>query len=152
MTATAALMRHPSLRQFVKFCMIGFTSMLIDVGISSVLTYRFNWIWWVAKTLSFAIAATNGYIWNSLWTFRGMGSGRHHEQYTKFIAVNIVGWLLQLSLMKLVFLAFTGQLIQHQKPDQLHWYIATFVAVVCASVWNFIANKKWTFSGSRLEN
>lgn len=141
-------LQRPGVRQFVKFCIIGFSSMLLDVGISGVLTFKLHWIWWVAKTLSFSIAVTNGYLWNSLWTFRGMGSGKRHEQYVKFVAVNIVGYFSNILLMKLVFFAFTGQLIQHKNPDFLHWCIATGIAVVCVSLWNFLANKKWTFAGS----
>ena len=132
-------------QQFIKFCVIGFSSMLIDVGISGYLTYQKSWIWWVAKTLSFSIAVTNGYVWNSMWTFRGMGAGRRHELYAKFVAVNLVGYVLNLGLMKAMFIAFTGQLIQKTTPDRTHWLVATAFAVAVVSLWNFLANKLWTF-------
>lgn len=140
-------MQRRGVRQFIKFCMIGFTSMIIDVGIARYLTYTLNWHWILAQTLSFSVAVSNGFLWNSLWTFRGMGSGRRHEQYVKFVAVNVVGLLLNIAIMKFVFLLFTGRLIHQGNPDPMHWNIAKGVAIVIVSCWNFLANKKWTFGG-----
>ena len=144
--AVGGLMQRQGVRQFVKFCLIGLTSMVIDVGIARYLTYKLNWNWIVAQTISFSFAVTNGFIWNSLWTFRGMGSGRRHEHYMKFVGLNIVGLLLNIGIMKFIFLLFTGRLIHQGNPDSMHWNIAKGVAIVCVSLWNFFANKKWTFS------
>ena len=59
-TATAGLMQRQGVRQFVKFCIIGFTSMFIDVGISYQLIYSLGMNATLAKTISFAVAVTNG--------------------------------------------------------------------------------------------
>ena len=151
-TATVeGLMQRQGVRQFVKFCVIGFTSMLIDVGIWKFLMNSFGWHWIPAQTVSFAFAVTNGFIWNSLWTFRGLGAGRRHEQYGKFVAVNIIGLLLNIVIMKAVLIAFTGRLIFHGSHDPLHLNIAKGIAIICVAFWNFLANKKWTFAGAPLE-
>jgi putative flippase GtrA len=149
--ATVGVMQRPAVRQFLKFCIIGFSSMIIDVGISWYLTYHLQMLWFVAKTISFALAVTNGYTWNSMWTFRGMGAGPRHEQYVKFVAINIVGLVLNIGIMKSIFFLFTGHLIHHGSPDKTQFAIATAVAVVCVAVWNFVMNKKWTFNGTREE-
>jgi putative flippase GtrA len=146
--ASPALLARTGVRQFVKFCIIGFTSMILDVGISYGLTYGIHWNWKWARILSFGVAVTNGFIWNSLWTFRGLGSGGKHQQYAKFVAVNIVGLLLNLAIMKAVFLVVTGRLINQGNPDPFHWKIAMALAVVCVSLWNFFANKHYTFRPS----
>ncbi len=145
-TASQSFLQREAVRQFVKFIIIGCSSFILDFGISYVLIYTFNWAWPIAKTLSFAVAVTNGFIWNRLWTFRGQGSGAHHELYMKFVGVNIVGFLLQLGIMKSVLYVFTGQLIHHGQPDRIHFIVATGCAVVIASLWNFIANRHWTFA------
>lgn len=139
------MMQRPSLRQFVKFIIIGFSSALIDIGISGVLIYRFHFDLNVAKTISFVVAVTNGFIWNSLWTFRGMGSGRRHEQYVKFFLVNIVGYVLNLTITNLSIFAMTGHFLTKEKPAVAIWLTATCAAIICVSVWNFTANKLWTF-------
>ena len=131
--------------------------MIIDVGIAKYLTYTVGLNWIVAQTISFTFAVTNGFVWNSLWTFRGMGSGKRHEQYLKFLAVNIVGLLLNIGIMKTMFLLFiflsSGRLVLvHQgNPDPMHWNIAKAIAIVCVSTWNFLANKKWTFRAAPAE-
>lgn len=143
--APTPLLQREGVRQFVKFCLIGFTSMFIDVSIGRFLTYHVGLHWILAQTISFSIAVTNGFVWNSLWTFRGLGSGTKHQQYLKFVAVNVVGLVLNVAIMKGIFLLFTGRLIGQGNPDPTHWYVAKGAAVVCVSLWNFIANKYWTF-------
>jgi putative flippase GtrA len=139
------LLQRPGIQQFLKFCIIGFSSMLIDVGVAKKLTYGLHWHWIIAQAISFSFAVTNGFIWNSMWTFRGLGAGKKHEQYAKFVMVNIVGLVLNVLIMKLVFLVFTGELIHQGNPDEAHWNVAKAVAIVLVALWNFFANKHWTF-------
>lgn len=139
------LSQRPVVRQFIKFCLIGFTSMCIDVGISYYLIYTLRLNPTLSKTISFLFAVTNGFIWNSRWTFRGLGSGKRHEMYMKFVMVNCVGLVLNILLFKSVLWGFTGRFIGQGTPDKLHFSIATGVAVVCVALWNFLANRQWTF-------
>jgi putative flippase GtrA len=143
--AERGLIHKPAVRQFVKFCIIGFTSMIIDVAIAKFLTYRMSWHWILAQTVSFSFAVTNGFIWNSLWTFRGLGSGARHEQYLKFVLVNIAGLCLNVAIMKTIFFFFTGRIIGQGNPDEMHWNIAKGAAILVVAMWNFFANKHWTF-------
>jgi putative flippase GtrA len=150
-TAAVGVMQRPVVRQFVKFCIIGFSSMIIDVGVAYVLTYRLpiHMYWAYARTISVILAATNGFIWNSMWTFRGMGSGARHEMYAKFMIVNAIGLALNLAIMRTVlFIVVAPHQILHQpRPDKFSWSIAMGFAVVIVSLWNFVANKKWTYAG-----
>lgn len=147
----AGLIQRPGVQQFIKFCAIGFTSAIIDIAISYTLVYKFGFDdkfprnTTVAKAISFLFGVTNGFIWNSRWTFQGMGSGRRHEMYIKFMLVNTVGLILNILLFKSVILLFTGKFINQGKPDRLHFAIATVTAIMFVAVWNFLANKKWTF-------
>jgi putative flippase GtrA len=150
-TAAAGLMQRPVVRQFVKFCIIGFSSMLIDVAISYQLTYSLHLNTTLAKTISFLFAVTNGFIWNSAWTFRGMGSGPRHKMYVKFMLVNCIGLILNLTIFKSVLFLFTGRFIGQGTPDKAHFFLATGTAVICVSLWNFFANKKWTYGNTLTE-
>lgn len=138
------LLQRPGVRQFIKFIIIGLSSTIIDVSISNYLTFYCNWNWIIAATLSFAVSVTNGYFWNSRWTFKH-AAGNSPDQYIKFVAVNIVGLALNLCIMKCVFFMFTGKFIHQGTPEKMHWYIAKAVAIVLVSLWNFFINKKWTF-------
>jgi putative flippase GtrA len=143
------ILERRGVRQFVKFCIIGFSSMILDVGIAKFLTYGVHWHWIAAQILSFAVAVTNGFTWNSLWTFKGLNSSRKRVQYVKFVIVNIIGLALNLGIMKGMFLILTGQVIMPANPSETHWNIAKAAAIVIVAFWNFFANKYWTFSEDR---
>jgi putative flippase GtrA len=136
-------------KQFIKFCLIGASSAVLDVGIARLLIVRTGMYWIPAGTLSFIVAVTNGYIWNSLWTFRGMGADRRHTQYLKFVAVNVVGYVLNMLIMMLMFLLLTGHL--HGNPPRLIWFAAKGTAIILVAIWNFLANKRWTFAETRVQ-
>ncbi|HVF11379.1 MAG TPA: GtrA family protein [Abditibacteriaceae bacterium] len=138
-----ALLRHAGVRQFVKFCIVGASSFTIDFTISYILTFHFM-LWWVlAKTISFFLAVTNGFYWNRRWTFSGKGRS-DKQQYMQFVAVNIVGWSLNIGIMKTVFFLATGTW-RGQHPSKPLWLAATLTAMSIVVFWNFFANKHWTF-------
>jgi putative flippase GtrA len=138
------LLQRPGMQQFLKFCVVGATSFTIDVGISYILTFNFHMWWVLAKTISFTLAVTNGFFWNQRWTFDAVGKRKHHEQYAMFFGVNIVGYILNLAIMKSVFFASTGHW-RGQNPTKPVFLAATLVATAIVVFWNFFANKHWTF-------
>lgn len=143
-TALNKIASHTGPRQFVKFCVVGASSFTIDFGVSYALTYGLH-LWWVlAKTISFSLAVTNGFFWNQRWTFRAVGQRRQRDQYAMFVTFNIVGWALNVGIMKLVFFASTG-VWQGQKPEKPLFIAATLVATAVVTFWNFFTNKYLTF-------
>jgi putative flippase GtrA len=87
----------------------------------------------VAATCSFAVAVTNNYVWNRLWTFRGQ---RGHVAYQglRFLVVSLVAYGANLLLLAaLVEPGVTGKLVGQA------------VAIVLVMPLNFIGNKLWSF-------
>lgn len=137
-------LQHAGVRQFVKFCIVGSTSFTIDFVVSYILTFHFMMWWVLAKTISFMLAVTNGFYWNRRWTFGSIEGRNKKRQYMQFVAVNIVGWTLNLVIMKTVFFFATGTW-RGQHPTKPVWLAATLTATVIVVFWNFLANKHWTF-------
>ena len=150
-SAIGGLAQRPAVRQFVKFCIVGFSSLLVDFVISYSLIYHFHLNATLAKSISFLFSVSNGFYWNSKWTFRGMGSGARHQMYVRFVGVNIVGFVLNIMLFKFVLFLFVGRFIGQGKPEKYQFIIATGCAAICVAFWNFLANRKWTFSASTQE-
>ena len=142
------LAKRRGVRQFAMFCMIGATSAVIDVGLLNVLTHILGWHWIVAQVVSFSLAVTNGFIWNSMWTFRGINADSYQRRYARFYATNVAGLLLNLVVMKVVMFLMTGHLISPTNPDPIVLNVSKAVAIVVVSVWNFTASKYWTFRAS----
>jgi putative flippase GtrA len=148
----ASLLQHKGLRQFVKFCIVGASSTVIDKGILALLTMKLMvldslpWVpWWTWNTLTFCVAVTNGFLWNRHWTFRGQSAASAKEQYTKFFAINAVGLVLTLCITKVFLYLLTGKMIHPENPDSNHLMIASICPIPFVAIWNFSAAKYWTF-------
>lgn len=141
------LLQSPGTRQFVKFCIIGASSAIIDFAVSFFLIYQLHWHWILANVCSFIVAVTNGFIWNSRWTFRN-SAGSQQEQYFKFVAVNIVGLALNLLIQKSIIMIYTGKFFAQGTPPKPQLVVAKLSAIVLVAIWNFFANKKWTFKAT----
>ena len=143
-TAGGGLMRNQGFRQFVKFCIVGATSFTIDFGGAWLLHYGAGLPVILAKTISFALAVTNGFIWNRLWTFRAVGHRPQHHQYAMFFGVNVVGYVLNVGIVMAVIRGATGRWSQPEVPKPV-FIAANLTAVAVVVFWNFFANRHWTF-------
>jgi putative flippase GtrA len=148
----ASLLQRQGVRQLIKFCIVGFSSMIVDKGLLWLLSVRFMLLerlpyipWWSWATLTFCAAVTNGFIWNQRWTFRAHAHGKTNSQYIKFIATNCVGLLLNLLITKMFLMYFTGTVVHEQNPDARLLLISSICAIPFVVVWNFSAAKYWTF-------
>ena len=160
--SVASFVSRPGPRQFVKFCIVGATSTVIDFSLLNLLYYYVGLPLAVAATCSFLFAVTNGFYWNRRWTFRA-GDGDARKQYPKFLATNVVGWLLNITIMTLalVIASHLGLTTLKRPTDEIVSLIVTgqgkdafsplavnaakACATVCVTAWNFTAAKLWTF-------
>ena len=55
--------------KFLKFCVVGFSGMLIDFGTTWLLKEQARVNKYIANSTGFVLAATSNYIWNRIWTF-----------------------------------------------------------------------------------
>ncbi|MCO5297425.1 MAG: YqeG family HAD IIIA-type phosphatase [Fimbriimonadaceae bacterium] len=167
-SATSSLMGRPVVRQFIKFCIVGGTSTVIDVGLHYVLMFVLTvngellslafgrWLltatgsvapdagdatqisFTVFKVVSASVAILNSFIWNRRWTFRIRGKEDRHRQLVKFVAVAVIGMVLN----TLIASGLNSVIPGHPKRS---WAIATAVATVAVAFWNFMGQKLWTF-------
>jgi putative flippase GtrA len=153
--------RRAVLVQFLQFCLVGaFSTALNEILFNLFLSLKLGLN--LAFVLAFGIAVTNGFFLNRSWTFRRSRSAKMERQYTMFFAVNIVGLGLSWVVMRLVggWLLQTGWaasqavVLQHGlhhsvDPSNLAHSLGVLAATPPCAVWNFGANKLWTFGGAR---
>ncbi|WP_395141638.1 GtrA family protein [Armatimonas sp.] len=157
-----SLLQRPGVRQLIKFCLVGLSSFIIDAGLLYWLHFNVGLSVAIAGTLSFLCAVTNGYFWNSRWTFQDRQRDAK-KQYPKFLATNVVGWGLNLTIMtSVIVLAMRlGVMHTHRETSEILQIIATgqgksefspfvllgakVVATVIVVAWNFTAARLWTF-------
>ena len=139
--------------QFVKFALVGIVNTGVDWIVFFLLTLipYFRQIEWLAKTISFVLASTNSFIMNSFWTFKkefkggleeakGQEAAKGTAYYVKFMVVSLVGW----GLNTLIFYLSRYQIFANL-PERRSQFISLFFASGIVVVWNFLANKLWTY-------
>jgi putative flippase GtrA len=78
--------------QFLKFGTVGGFGFLADTAI--VYTLRGALGLYAAGMVSYVLVATLNWALNRVWTFRGRGSEPAHHQWAKFLAMNLLGLVL----------------------------------------------------------
>jgi putative flippase GtrA len=165
----ASVIQRRGVRQFIKFCIVGASSTFIDFGVYLALIEGLHFqnlvAQWLhggaflglfdaqmtgrllANCISFIFAVTNGFIWNSRWTFRHTDREGLHQRYVKFVLTNLIGLALNLTILTavshLVPPSVTA-LLEHQLKDPAGFF-GKLAATAVVVFWNFTASKYWTF-------
>ena len=158
----SSLVARPGVRQLVKFVIVGASSTIIDFTLLNLLHLKAGFPLAVAATFSFLVAVSNGFYWNRKWTFRA-SSGNAKKQGPLFLATNVVGWLLNLTIMTLALITASAmhlttvhesageivKLIALGQGKEAFSPLAVNAAKGCATIivtaWNFSASKFITF-------
>jgi putative flippase GtrA len=147
MNVLARFARHPVLawffkKRFMKFGTVGASGVVVNLGVLYLCQeflfiaiqstgMRLN----VSLAVAIFFATINNFYWNRIWTW----SDRHHHpdkhlllHFGQYALACWVGIVLQVLLTKLLVI-------------YLHYLIANALAIVIASVFNFLVNNFWTF-------
>lgn len=123
----------PILLKLVKFCVVGFSGMIVDFGVTWLCKEKLRWNKYLSNSLGFILAASNNYLWNRLWTFSSVDSNIT-RQWSSFLLISTIG----LGLNNLIIFLLHGKL-------HLNFYLSKIIAIVCVTLWNFIMNYLFTF-------
>lgn len=91
-TPRALHAKLPLLAQFLRFGTVGVAGFIVDTA--TVYGTRGVLGLYGAGTIAYLTAATTTWLFNRIWTFRGQGSGPVHQQWLSFLAVNLLGFVL----------------------------------------------------------
>ncbi|TSC93020.1 MAG: hypothetical protein CEN91_316 [Candidatus Berkelbacteria bacterium Licking1014_85] len=125
--------QRKSIRQFVKFGIIGATAFVVDMAFYALFTRVFHIYHIFAKLMSFFCAAYYSYEMNSRWTFR-RGHLRGIKLLTKSYIVQTIGALINASGLYLFF-----DVLKYNE------IAALLIATIAAAIWNFSTNKFWVY-------
>jgi dolichol-phosphate mannosyltransferase len=123
----------------MKFCVVGGTGMVVDMTILHLLASPFMLDWNISlcKVIAAEAAIFNNFIWNDLWTFRGVAAGRNapRQRLTRFLKFNLIcaaGIGLSVLLLNLQVHGL-----------EMNLYVANFISIVLVSLWNFFLNAQF---------
>lgn len=163
----AWLNARPIAKQFLKFCVVGGTSTVIDVGLHYMLMFM-NFggqslsvavgEWWsqlvgtgaidpdkaqklavpILKIPTASLAIVNSFVLNRYWTFKIRDKEERGVQFARFVVVSVIGMLLNVAAVGL----FANIVPGHPKRS---WAIATLIATAIVAIWNFNGQRLWAF-------
>jgi len=128
---TDALQQRHNWEQLAKFGVVGATGYLVNLGVY-VLLRRAGVHYIPAAIGSFAVAVSNNYAWNRVWTFRRQ-RGHMAYQGLRFLVVSLVTLGANVAILYALVHAGLGKL-----PAQA-------IAIVLVMPLNFLGNKLWSF-------
>ena len=154
------------LNRFLKFIIVGALGFVVDFGAFNLLTALAR-VWSVlSSAVSFTAAVTSNFLWNRYWTYPDSRSKPVRVQMVQFFAVNLVGLAIRTPIYWFgekpgITLAQSILTAVHQGPLSrlgglipfdavfLGRNLALAMAVLVVLIWNFAANRVWTYSDAR---
>lgn len=128
-------------RRLIRFAAVGGVGTLIDFG-GLILLKGIGLPTLMANTLSYSMGIVNNYALNRLWTFPDSRSKPAMTQFAQFAMISLLGLAFN-NLLVLLLEAPLGRLFG--TPNSGYVFAKVF-ATVLVMLWNFVANRLWTFN------
>lgn len=120
-----------------RFYTVGASGLLVNYLVSFLFGVVLSNLWYIYATMiGIVFSMTSNFILNKVWTFedRDFDLKKTLRQYGLFLGFSGIGAIFQIFMIYVLV-----------ESRHVNYSIALFVAVVIASVGNFILNKRWTF-------
>jgi putative flippase GtrA len=117
---------------YLMFCLVGFSGMVVDFGITYLLKEFLHVNKFVANSVGFTCAAVSNYYLNSRWTFRESAKRTAASLFT-FLFISVIGLVLNNTLIYLM-------------SPYFNFYLCKLISTLLVSLFNFTANARITFS------
>ena len=121
--------------QFIKFCVVGGTGVVVDFGITFLFKEKLKLNKYIANSLGFMAAASTNYLLNRWWTFRSHDP-EVAQQYVQFVGISAIGLILNNIIIYLL-----------NDKARLNFYLSKLIDIGLVTLWNFFMNYYFTFTG-----
>ena len=122
-------------KRYFKFGVVGFSGLLVNIGIAYILKNIFSIQSLIASALAIEVSILNNFFWNSIWTWRDR---EQEDIWIRLLKYHIAVSLGAIINMGMDFLLF--------KYTTMQYILAHSIGVFAGSIFNFFLNDKWTFS------
>ncbi|NMB69377.1 MAG: GtrA family protein [Chloroflexi bacterium] len=138
--------------RFLKFAFVGAVGAVVDFGIFNLMAgpLHVSAIW--SGMTSFVAAVVSNFLWNRYWTYPDSRSKPLTHQLTQFVLVSLVGLAIRtilFSLLETSFIRFANNILPANfpfTPVTVGHNVMLAFAILIVMLWNFIANRYWTYS------
>lgn len=150
--------------RFIKFLFVGALGAVIDLGLTNILM---RFVFHVedgeivpvviSAMIGFSVAVSSNFIWNRYWTYPDSRTRSIRRQLAQFFLVSAVGLVIRAGVVAIfspMFADFVKTLVANHLVElnladnvqfKLGANMAIVVALVLVAMWNFFANRYWTY-------
>lgn len=133
------LFRYPVFFQFLKFCIVGFCGLLVDMAVLIGIVELGHLDPRVAAVFAFLCAVSANYALNRFWTFNTARATRVATSYARFVAVCVTGFFIRIGVMHLL-IEFLDMGLGYR------YVLASIIGIFVAMIFNFVGTKFIAFS------
>lgn len=159
--------KSKEVERFLKFAIVGAFGAVVDSVTlitlqATILPPDNEWLVVLATTIAFIAAIASNFTWNRFWTYPDSRSRAIHKQIIQFAIVNFIGWVARTLWIKSSYAWLGAALMPILLPEiqlirpgyvpsvhgeaKLGTMAAWLIGVVIVMVWNFLANRYWTYN------
>jgi len=131
--ATRALRARHNWEQLAKFCLVGTSGYVVNLGVYALFVHSIGVDYHFAAVAAWLVAVVNNFVLNRHWTFDAR-DGLARFQAIRFLVVSLVAFGVSLLLLTL-FVEAAG----------IAKIPAQALAVATSTPLNFLGNKLWSF-------
>jgi len=131
------MQRKGELRRFFKFCLVGLSGVLVNIGLLWLLTEFAGLFYLLSAAISIESSIISNFVLNDYFTF----SDRRSPQAKSFI-----NRLLKFNLVSLAGLAINmGVLGLLTEVFGVYYLLSNLCGIAVATLWNYLVNTWWTW-------
>ena len=129
--------RKGELLRFLKFCLVGASGVLVNMGLLWLLTEVAGLFYLLSAAISIETSIISNFILNDYFTFRDRRSPTAKSFFNR---------LLKFNLMSLAGLGLNmGVLWLLTEVFGLYYLLSNLCGIAVATLWNYLANTWWTW-------
>jgi putative flippase GtrA len=138
--------------RFLRFAVVGIIGAVVDFGTLNLLVGLFNVPFIPASVVSFTAAVISNFLWNRFWTYPDSRSKAVGRQVIQFLIISIIGLAIRTPLLAWLENILIGKLAVFLPKNFflsarfLGHNFALAIAVLVVMMWNFFANRYWTYN------
>lgn len=159
--------RQRVIEHFLRFAVVGITGAVIDLGLvfilqQTVLPPTRELDAGIASAIAATCAVLSNFFWTRYWVYPESRGRSMRRQLAMFAVVSVVGlafrffWVMATAfpigamitpVLEPVIHAISGEFIINQHTEaRIGTVVSQLVAMVVVMLWNFYANRHWTFN------
>ncbi|MDB4973085.1 MAG: glycosyltransferase involved in cell wall biosis, partial [Myxococcaceae bacterium] len=136
--------RYPTFVELLKFCVVGFLGLLVDLTIVFGLKSRFGLDTRLCQVFGFAAAVTFNYAINRRFSFEHAREAPLFRSYVAYVGANLVGLTVRMFAI--------DALMRMSRLDQGAGYLLlSVIGIALATLINFVGVKYFAFSPERVD-